>query len=206
MTSRDDPLIFPDNSKDREGRTTTGSTRRSKSHRRGESVAHSQSIHNSEDILDKRMKEIEEGDRQALVVHKKVPSRGRRSRSPTPRRYEASPRKRRSRSKSQTPERRRAFSRKRRSRSRSPTKEEETRKHHRDRYERSDANWAKVTSRKTKKLEDRTMTAREAAWKALSNIAASPFARRLQEARLPSRVKHSTFILYETNADPVAHI
>ncbi|XP_058219663.1 uncharacterized protein LOC131330182 [Rhododendron vialii] len=50
------------------------------------------------------------------------------------------------------------------------------------------------------------MTAREAAQKALSNITASPFARRLQEARLPSRVKHGTFILYETNADPMAHI
>ncbi|XP_058185793.1 uncharacterized protein LOC131303018 [Rhododendron vialii] len=50
------------------------------------------------------------------------------------------------------------------------------------------------------------MTAREAEWKALSNIASSPFSRKLQDARLPSRVKHGTFVLYETDADPVAHI
>ncbi|XP_058189214.1 uncharacterized protein LOC131306806 [Rhododendron vialii] len=37
-------------------------------------------------------------------------------------------------------------------------------------------------------------------------MAASPFAKRLQDARLPSKVKHGAFILYETNADPVAHI
>ncbi|XP_058202934.1 uncharacterized protein LOC131317395 [Rhododendron vialii] len=50
------------------------------------------------------------------------------------------------------------------------------------------------------------MSARDAARQALSNIAAYPFAKRLQDARLPSRVKHGAFILYETNADPVAHI
>ncbi|XP_058185800.1 uncharacterized protein LOC131303024 [Rhododendron vialii] len=83
-----------------------------------------------------------------------------------------------------------------RSRSRSPTL----------RYERPDSDWKKNRPNKTKGLEDEAMTAREAARKALSNIASSPFARKLQEARLPSRVKHGTFILYETNADPVAHV
>ncbi|XP_058189221.1 uncharacterized protein LOC131306812 [Rhododendron vialii] len=57
-------------------------------------------------------------------------------------------------------------------------------------YERPDTDWAKVVAYKTKEHEDRTMTALEAAWKAISNIAASPFARKLQEAQLLSRVKH----------------
>ncbi|XP_058198971.1 uncharacterized protein LOC131314395 isoform X1 [Rhododendron vialii] len=141
-----------------------------------------------------------------MVVHKQTHSRRRRSRSPVIGRYEASPRKRGRRSKSRTPERR-ASSRKGRSRDRSSTPEKEgTRKHHRDRYEKPDADWAKATAHKSKEFEDGTVTAREAARKALSNIAASPFAKRLQEARLLSRVKHGTFVLYETNTDPVAHI
>ncbi|XP_058218716.1 uncharacterized protein LOC131329551 [Rhododendron vialii] len=144
-----------------------------------------------------------------MVKYRKALSRGRRSRSrsPTPWRNKASPQKMRSRSKSRTLEWRRASSRKRRSRSRSLTPEEgETGKHHRDRYERPDSNWERNAPNKTKERDEGTMSAGEAARKALSNIASSPFERRLQEARLLSRVKHGAFILYETNTDLVAHI
>ncbi|XP_058219289.1 uncharacterized protein LOC131329886 [Rhododendron vialii] len=222
-TSKGNPLTALGGSKNWEGRMATESTRRSKSRREKESVAHSRSVHNNEDILYKKRQEIEEfarlikkrkheirelerirehledsglsrrnsrGDRYAMVKYKKAPSVGRRSRS-----------------RSRTPEPRKASSRKRRSRSRSLTpKEGETRKHHRDRYERLDSDWERNAPNKTKERKEGTMSAREAARKALNNIASSPFARRLQEARLLSRVKHGAFILYETNIDPVAHI
>ncbi|XP_058185761.1 uncharacterized protein LOC131302985 [Rhododendron vialii] len=105
VTSKGNPLTVLDSSKNREGRTATESTRRSKSRRERESVAHSRSMHNSEDILDKKR-----GDRHAMVEYKKAPSQRRRSRSPTPRRNRASPRKKRSRSKSRTLERQRTSS------------------------------------------------------------------------------------------------
>ncbi|XP_058217328.1 uncharacterized protein LOC131328398 [Rhododendron vialii] len=61
------------------------------------------------------------------------------------------------RSRSRTPERQRAPSRNRRNRDRSSTpEEEEIRKHHQDRYERPDADWAKAMTHKTKKLDDGT--------------------------------------------------
>lgn len=50
------------------------------------------------------------------------------------------------------------------------------------------------------------MTARDAARRELSKIAASPLSRRLQDTRLLSRVKHSTFVPYGTNIDLIAHI
>lgn len=50
------------------------------------------------------------------------------------------------------------------------------------------------------------MTALDAARKALRKLIASPLSRRLQDARLSSKVKHSAFILYETDADPVTHV
>ncbi|XP_058181245.1 uncharacterized protein LOC131299683 [Rhododendron vialii] len=204
--------------------------RRSKSGCESESVAHSRSVHNNGDILDKKRQKIEEfarlikkrehkireleqirehpedyaysrrnsrGDRHAMVDYKKAPSRIRRSRSPTPRRNKIYPRRRRSKCKSRTQERKRTSSRKRRSRSRYPTPEEEgTRKHHRDRYERLDSDWERSAPKHMKEREEGTMSAREVARKALSNIASSPFAKRLQGARLPGRVKHGAFILY----------
>ncbi|XP_058219680.1 uncharacterized protein LOC131330198 [Rhododendron vialii] len=166
----------------------------------------------SENARDKTWKEDNRNskeDRRALVEYKKAPSRRRRSRSRsrTPGRKRASPQKQRSRSRSQRPKWRRASSRRRRSRSRSPTPEEGgTRKHHKDEYERPDSDWEKNGAHKTKGREDRTMTAREVARKALGNIETSPFTRKLQEARLPSRVKHGTFVLYKTNTDLVAHV
>ncbi|XP_058202931.1 uncharacterized protein LOC131317393 [Rhododendron vialii] len=201
VTSKGNLLTVLDSSKNREGRTATESTRRSRSRRERELIAHSRSMHNNEDILDKKR-----GDRHAMVEYKKAPSQRRRRRSPTPRWNRVSPQKRRSRSKSQTLEWQRTTSRKR-SRSRNPSpKEEGTRKHHRDRYKRPDSDWERSTRNKMKEREEGTMSAREAARKALSNIVSSPFAKRLLEARLPSRVKHGVFILYETNTDPVAHI
>ncbi|XP_058189284.1 uncharacterized protein LOC131306873 [Rhododendron vialii] len=50
---------LPQEAKSREGRTASRSTRSSKSHRREESVAHSKSVHYSEDLLDKKRQEIE---------------------------------------------------------------------------------------------------------------------------------------------------
>ena len=58
--SKDHLEIVHGNSKNKDGRTATKSTRRSKSRRREESVAHSKSVHNNEDILDRKRQEIEE--------------------------------------------------------------------------------------------------------------------------------------------------
>ncbi|XP_058189306.1 uncharacterized protein LOC131306894 [Rhododendron vialii] len=169
-TSKGHPQTIHNNPENREGRTATESTRRSRSQRGGESVAHLRSVHNNKGILDKKRQEIEEytclirkreheirelerirehpedftlsrrnsrEDRLALVTHKKIPSRGTRSRrrSPNPRRKRASSRKRRSRSPTRILNKRRASPRKGRSRSRSSSSEEGPRKHHRDRNE-----------------------------------------------------------------------
>ncbi|XP_058203050.1 uncharacterized protein LOC131317518 [Rhododendron vialii] len=209
-TSRDRPLTIQDDSKNKEGRTATGSTRRSKSHRREDSVAHSRSVHNNENSLDNKRQKIKEyarlikkreheirqlerirehpedsglsrghsrGDKGAMVKYKVAPSHGRsRSRGLSPKQKRASSRKRRSMS----PSRQRFSPRKWRSRSRSSSPNDGTRKHHRDKYERPEFDWNGAGAHKTKEQEDGTMSAREAARQALSNIAASPFARRLQ--------------------------
>ncbi|XP_058223158.1 uncharacterized protein LOC131332864 [Rhododendron vialii] len=140
-TSKGRPLTVHDNSKSREGKTASRSTRRSKSHHRDDSIAHSKSE------LERIREHLEDsglswrnsrGDEYTMVKYEKAPSRGKRSRSRslTSRRRRVSLQKERS----QTPERRRATSKRRRSRGRSSTPEKErTRKHHRDRYERPDS-------------------------------------------------------------------
>ncbi|KAI8550678.1 hypothetical protein RHMOL_Rhmol06G0126500 [Rhododendron molle] len=52
-TSKDRPLAIHDDSRNKDGRTATGSTRRSKSRHGRELVARSKSMHSREDILDK---------------------------------------------------------------------------------------------------------------------------------------------------------
>lgn len=74
----------------------------------------------------------------------------------------------------------------------------EPRKHHSDRYETYDTDWEKEEAQRADQQGRReregglycTTTAQAAACKALSPIAASPLSKQLQEATLPSKVKH----------------
>lgn len=60
MASKGKPLILPGGSKDKDGRTTTDSTRRRDSRRDDELVGHSKNVQSNGDILDKKRQEIEE--------------------------------------------------------------------------------------------------------------------------------------------------
>ncbi|XP_058217388.1 uncharacterized protein LOC131328463 [Rhododendron vialii] len=170
-TSKGNPLTVQDGSKNREGRTTTESTRRSKSRRERESVAHSRRVHNSKDILDKKRQEIDEfarlikkrehGIRELERIQEhpedfglsRRNSRGDRHAMVKCKKAPSQDRRSRSRSKSRTPGWRKTSSRKRRRRSQSLTPEGKTRKHHRDRYERPDSDWEKSAPNKMKERE-----------------------------------------------------
>jgi hypothetical protein len=95
-------------------------------------------------------------------------------------------------------------------RERSASIEKDRKKHARDRYERSDSNEhipeLYVKRREIGQAGGGPKTAREAAKEALGQISKSPLAYWIRSEKTPSRVKHSTFIPYETSTDPVAHI
>lgn len=110
------------------------------------------------------------------------------------------------RSRSHTPEKCRGGS-PRKKRDISPTpKKGRLKKHQRDGYKRTNSDWKEEEERRSGWHGEGTTTAHEAVRRALSQIAASPLSKRLQDARLPSRIKHRAFTTNKTNMDPVRHI
>lgn len=103
-------------------------------------------------------------------------------------------------SRNQTPERRRRSSPRKR-RSLTPM-EGRLRKHHRDRYERFDSDWEREKECRSERWKEGITTTHDATRRALKKIVISPLSKRLQDAQLLSRVKHSAFVPYEMDTDP----